>query len=230
MKSSIKSDVLEFYDEMQQTQHHRYRSWEHCYQFFSANPTDIDLASLHLAFYFASWGMYRGSSFLLQKDYQVHRPVVEEVMKPKYAPIRAITLQSLKLDSTNELSGMILDLVERIKESYSEYIRHDPDPINATDTLATKILMGTLGCTPAYDSYFICGLKHQGLHYSALNKKNFSELLNYCYKHESEFTEVQEEISNYGIYYPVMKVIDMHFWVTGKKVVKAMKKLPLKHL
>src|SRR5260370_16773812 len=125
MKSSIKSDVLEFYDEMQQTQHHRYRSWEHCYQFFSANPTDIDLASLHLAFYLASWGMYRGSSFLLQKDYQVHRPVVEEVMKPKYAPIRAITLQSLKFDSPNDLSPIILNLADRIPATSPDYISHN---------------------------------------------------------------------------------------------------------
>ena len=43
-----------------------------------------DYLSLHLAFYLASWGMYRGSSFLLQKDYKVLVPIVEEVLKPEY--------------------------------------------------------------------------------------------------------------------------------------------------
>ena len=28
--------------------------------------------------------MYRGSSFLLQKDYKVHAPIVEEILKPEY--------------------------------------------------------------------------------------------------------------------------------------------------
>ena len=45
---------------------HRYLSWEHCYLMFSneiqqANP-NIDLLSLHLGFYLASWGMMRASS------------------------------------------------------------------------------------------------------------------------------------------------------------------------
>lgn len=40
--------------------------------------------SLQLAFYLASWGMYRGSSFLLQKDYRVHIPVVKELLQKKY--------------------------------------------------------------------------------------------------------------------------------------------------
>lgn len=44
----------------------------------------MDYLSLQLAFYLASWGMYRGSSFLLQKDYKIYIPVVEEVLKSKY--------------------------------------------------------------------------------------------------------------------------------------------------
>lgn len=32
--------------------------------------------------------MYRGSSFLLQKDYKVLTPVVEEVLKPEYGLFR----------------------------------------------------------------------------------------------------------------------------------------------
>ncbi len=145
---------------MQQTPHHRYRSWEHCYQFFSANKPNIDMACLHLAFYLASWGMYRGSSFLLPEDYLIHRPVVEEIIKPKYHPIRAISLHSLNRDLTHALSGMILELVQWIKRFYTGYIDQGPDAsIHVTDTLATKILLGTVGCIPAYDRYFICGLR-----------------------------------------------------------------------
>ena len=55
-------------------------SWEHCIAQFTAaftNPTaaasderTVDLLSLHLGFYLASWDMMRGSTALLQYDYK----------------------------------------------------------------------------------------------------------------------------------------------------------------
>jgi hypothetical protein len=38
------------------------------------------LACLHLSFYLASWGLYRGSSFLLWKDYLVHHDMVNRIL------------------------------------------------------------------------------------------------------------------------------------------------------
>ena len=78
----IKSST-EFYNDLKVDENGRYRSWEHCYSHFikarGSQEIDYDYLSLQLAFYLASWGMYRGSSFLLQKDYKVHIPVVEEL-------------------------------------------------------------------------------------------------------------------------------------------------------
>src|SRR5687768_10268886 len=70
----------------------RYRSWEHCYRFFRQFATpgvviDRQTAALQLAFYLASWGMYRGSSFLLQYDYTVHLAVVDRLAQPCFAPL-----------------------------------------------------------------------------------------------------------------------------------------------
>ena len=67
----------------------RYKSWEWCHQAFIDKKDDIseeniEFLSLHLAFYLASWGMYRGSSFLLQKDYRIHIPIIKEVLNHKY--------------------------------------------------------------------------------------------------------------------------------------------------
>lgn len=73
----IKSST-EFYNDLKVDENGRYRSWEHCYSHFikarGSQEIDYDYLSLQLAFYLASWGMYRGSSFLLQKDYKVHIP------------------------------------------------------------------------------------------------------------------------------------------------------------
>ena len=62
-----------------------YHSWEHCYSSFASGPTNLDLASLHLAFCLASWGLYRGSAAIRNYDYLIHRPVVEELVKHEYA-------------------------------------------------------------------------------------------------------------------------------------------------
>ena len=62
----------------------RYASWEHCYvffkDFFKSENKDLDAAALNLAFYLASWGMYRGSSFLLQHDYKIHKDLIENII------------------------------------------------------------------------------------------------------------------------------------------------------
>ena len=87
---------------------------------------------------------------------------------------------------------------------------------DVTDTLVTKILMGTLGCIPAYDRYFIEGVKEgtkktNGLKYHKLKEDNFKNLLGWCNNHADELNAVSKEIE-----YPVMKIVDMYFWRLGE--------------
>ena len=89
----IIESLKRFYDELKLDSNARYRSWEHCYSNFyharGKEDVDIDYLSLGLH-YLASWGMYRGSSFLLQKGYKIHIPVIEELLKNKYDPLMGI--------------------------------------------------------------------------------------------------------------------------------------------
>ena len=89
-----------FYNELKEDSNGRYRSWEYCYKVFhdarKEKEVDSDYLSLQLAFYLASWGMYRGSSFLLQKDYKIHIPVVEELLKDKYDLLFGIQCMELE--------------------------------------------------------------------------------------------------------------------------------------
>ena len=41
---------------------------------------DYDNLVLHLGFYLSNWGMYRGSSFLLQKSYKEHVEAVKYII------------------------------------------------------------------------------------------------------------------------------------------------------
>lgn len=102
----IKSST-EFYNDLKVDENGRYRSWEHCYSHFikarGSQEIDYDYLSLQLAFYLASWGMYRGSSFLLQKDYKVHIPVVEELLSEKYDVLAGIECVSFREKSNQQL-------------------------------------------------------------------------------------------------------------------------------
>jgi len=63
---------------------HRYSSFDYCYNYFyKITPKkvkqDTEKACAFLGFYLASWGMFRGSSFLLQKSYKYFIPVVNYI-------------------------------------------------------------------------------------------------------------------------------------------------------
>lgn len=53
---------------------------------------------------------------------------------------------------------------------------------NLSETLITKILMGTLGCVPAYDRYFVAGLKSQKMASGTYNIKSILQLVDFYEK------------------------------------------------
>ena len=130
---------------------------------------------MQLSFYLASWGMYRGSSFLLQKDYKVHEPVVKELLSSKYNCLFGLECKKLLdnevLKKLQELESFVKDKYEEIKTYVFRHGTKDVYERMCKDTkkegaknelstvLITKILMGTFGCVPAYDRFFIDGVK-----------------------------------------------------------------------
>lgn len=206
---SIQDKVAAYYGRIGGGHPGRYRSWEHCFQFFQRGGISArrDEAALQLGFYLASWGMYRGSSFLLQYDYTVHLPVVERLAAPAFQPLWENEV-GVK-DSDLAFVPLIDDAIKSVRHSYA--------PIgNATDTLVTKILLGVLGCLPACDRFFIDGYKSQGLKYSYLHPTLVGRLIQFCLDHRVELQEAQARIQrDNGIRYPLMKLADMYFWQLG---------------
>lgn len=119
----IKSST-EFYNDLKVDENGRYRSWEHCYSHFikarRSQEIDYDYLSLQLAFYLASWGMYRGSSFLLRKDYKVHIPVVKELLSEKYDVLAGIKCVSFREKSNQQL---LLDINSFLGQYYDKIRR-----------------------------------------------------------------------------------------------------------
>ena len=214
LESSVK-----FYDTLKKDENGRYRSWEHCYSnFINARDNknaELDYLSLQLAFYLASWGMYRGSSFLLQKDYKIHIPVVKELLKEEYDPLAGIDCVELKREENQRL----LENINAFLDEYYSNIRDEVKNINGRDqissTLITKILMGTLGCVPAYDRYFISGIKKQKVASGNYNMKSIIQLVDFYEKNIVELENIRKDMKVNGMAYPQMKILDMAFWQIG---------------
>lgn len=218
----------------------RYKSWEWCHDAFVEKKEEyrkaqnekvkeeiVDFLSLHLAFYLASWGMYRGSSYLLKRDYKAHKKAVKKILDKKYEDLWGFELKDkTSIDNAKKLlfnkEGDKRGIYWVVKESYN--IEQSNEDDEASDTLTTKILMGTFGCVPAFDRYLKAGI-------SAYKKVNTDSKYKFTQQIEDEDAKTFEEIAKFVIgnkdklnkikkvsaleKYPLMKLVDMYFWEIG---------------
>jgi hypothetical protein len=129
----------------------RYTSFDYCFNYFQEHRERntlpelvrgdaLQLSCLHLGFYLASWGMLRGSSHLLQRSLRAFVPVIEVIAN---APSEVWTTDANLYGDGS--CPVVFETAQRIRSAL-------PNP--ASDILVTKIMLGTFGCVPAFDSYF----------------------------------------------------------------------------
>ena len=208
-----------FYEDARRDKNGRSRSWEHCYRVFRDARTDpspdCDYLSLHLAFYLASWGMYRGSSFLLQKDYKVLVPIVEKILKPEYDCLFGVACADLR---EAEIQGSLENLNKYIAKHF-EPIRDEVAgrkvPSSVSPVLITKILMGTLGCVPAYDRFFQDGVATYKVTTREYSRNSLLKLVGFYEEHNDRLEEARRGMQCEDLTYPQMKLLDMGFWQIG---------------
>ncbi len=211
--------AIEYYHQLRNDENGRYRSWEHCYgHFMNARhqpEPDIDYLSLQLAFYLASWGMYRGSSFLLQKDYRIHIPVVKELLNPKYDPLAGIECVEYRKQEIQKLLTGLNGYLEDYYNGMRLQVKEETPKNKLSDTLITKVLMGTLGCVPAYDRYFIMGIKEQKVSTGLYKLQSLLKLVDFYEEHKEQLEAARRGMKVHGMPYPQMKMLDMGFWQIG---------------
>jgi len=137
----------------------RYASFDYCFNYFQKyreqdrlgdllDGEALQLSCLHLGFYLASWGMLRGSTELLQRSVRTFVPVVEALVK---APPH---LWMTDVDGyTDETIAELL----KYKVTLGKALHG-----GASDILITKVMLGTMGCVPAFDNNFRKGF--MGVH------------------------------------------------------------------
>ena len=213
---------LKFYNKLREDENGRYRSWEYCYKIFNdahkSNNVDdifIDYLCLHLSFYLASWGIYRGSSFLLQREYKIHKEAIKVILEEKYNSLWGINVSEYLLkDNQNKLN----DIVIRLKNIYKKIrlsVKETSPQNDVSDTLITKILMGTLGCVPAYDRYFIAGIRNEKAATGNFNINSILDLVVFYNTHCIKFENARKQMKVFDMEYPQMKILDSCFWQIG---------------
>ncbi len=204
-----------YYNLIRNDSHARYLSWEHCYSFFyenrqAASSGSRSIACLHLAWYLASWGMLR-NSFLMQKDYLIHMDVVDLLFSNDYSDLFGASINVL---SNEDNIDRIFILANKIRIAYAQYAREFNSDVS--DTLITKVLLGTLGCVPAYDRFFKDGLRITEVASSNFTKDSIRSLVNFYNQNSALYGEYSLFINKQHVY-PPMKIIDMCFWQIGKE-------------
>ena len=213
------SGAQTFYDDARANESGRSRSWEHCYRAFRDARTDpspdYDYLSLHLAFYLASWGMYRGSSFLLQKDYKVLSPIVEEILKPEYDCLFGLACADLR-------ESEVQDSLEKLHKYIAKHFRPIRNEVagravasSVSPVLITKILMGTLGCVPAYDRFFQDGVATYKVTTREYSLDSVLRLVDFYEEHNDRLEDARRGMQCEDLTYPQMKLLDMGFWQVG---------------
>lgn len=190
----------------------RYASFDHCFNYFrpgleSNDPEALirggalQSSCLHLGFYLASWGMFRGSATLLQKSAKALEPAVRFAAD---APTYIMDADVAQYDE-----DLIKELLYFGKTLGSKL------PGGNSDTLITKAMLGIFGCVPAFDRFFRVGFGTSGF-----NKKTMHRLRGFYEDHQEAIESQRVATIDFDgkttrRTYTQAKVLDMVFFTKG---------------
>jgi hypothetical protein len=109
-------------------------------------------------------------------------------------------------------------LIQEVRNAYVDNIdriNDVPQTVSVSDTLASKIVLGIYGIVPAYDRYFITGIKMHGLKNISFTESSLKQFVYFYSDFKEEFNKCKVLFREQGITYTPMKLIDMYFWQVG---------------
>lgn len=195
----------------------RFTSFDFCYNYFQTTKDltqDIEKSCLVLGFYLASWGMFWGSSFILQKSVKHFEKTIKCIAEVDKS------IWDIDVDKYDE------ENIQKVLDVYSEIKKCIIEKNNSDLILITKILLGVFGFVPAFDKYF-CNtfrkISNNKCGFRAINKKSLLYIKSFyeinkttidCLSKETftkDFTSEKET----NINYPKAKIIDMYGFNLG---------------
>ena len=194
----------------------RYASFDFCYNYFYsfykhrklselANKENLQMSCLQIGFYLASWGMMRGSSFLLEKSVRNFSNLIITISKMNSK------LWEIDVSDYNEENiSLLLDCKQQIINALGK--ENKP-----SDTLVTKIMLGVFANIPAFDQYFRKSLK---VH--SVNKKSLFKIKEFYIQNKEDFDSFKIHTFDFltssetNYIYTKAKLIDMCGFIAGQ--------------
>ncbi len=165
-------------------------SFDICYDYFYRNreslTQDIEKSCCVLWSYLASWGMLRGSSFLLQKNPAYLAKLIGHIES------KCQDIYQIDIDNYTKAN------IKRMLTVYNQiYELLGGDKTHPSSTLITKIMLGVFGCIPAYDTYF-CEtfselIPRVGFSSKIVNEETLGVLSNFYDEYSSEVDKLALE-------------------------------------
>jgi hypothetical protein len=107
---------------------------------------------------------------------------------------------------------------EDVRTAYRPFAKEKGKTV--TDALVTKVVLGTMGCFPALDTYFNAGWKHRGFSVlGGLSSAFIQNMLRFCRNNLQDFQAEQARIEQmYQMRCPLMKLVDAYFHQIGWEI------------
>lgn len=166
-----------------------------------------------LGFYLASWGMLRGSSFLLDKSAKHYQPLIEYISELDRG------IWDIDAPTLRENIKIVLDIYGKVQElTIPSTNRHA--------TLVSKIILGVFGFIPAFDQYFcnsFRGFFGSSHGFRSVNKKSLEAICDFYDCNRAEIDDISKTLFTKDFAtgqatshrYPKAKIIDMYGFNKG---------------
>lgn len=132
--------------------------------------------------------------------YKVHKKNVKEILKPKYDCLFGIKCKDLRDDNNFELLMTLYQFIEKHYGIVRDSVKEKDIKSNPSSVLVTKVLMGTLGCVPAYDRYFIEGVKNKKIAAGRFGRNSIMSLIDFYEQNEQKLERARKELKACGLY------------------------------
>ncbi|WP_143008457.1 hypothetical protein [Pseudobutyrivibrio sp. YE44] len=202
-------------------------AWIDCYSVFgdyvgkNLNSDEIDRLALKLFTYLANWSMYSRGTFLMDYNYRTHYDAVRILVDFEYADLYGRRYFSsvgngrgLSSDYEEYISA-VMELKRELEVAYAKYKRNND---TVSEILISKVMLGALGCVPAYDTCLNYALTKLQIAPKTFSGNSLKAVLKYCEDDGKQIESCRSTLINEtGIEYPDMKIIDMALWMYGRK-------------
>lgn len=209
----------------------RLKAWEFIYVYINSfddklelvNQKHLEKTALHVGFYLANWGMFRGKGELLYQNLDFFKDfaiILFKKLPSKYPDF--FKWKFIDFANDKKLIAAFNNIIDLLYKDL---------PIKISDTSISKTLLGTWGQCPAFDTYFINGIKlylKEQNESAGYRKYVFSDYTEFCgeslanlarlylenhwdSKDPGFFTTVENSLYSEQIY-PPAKLVDMTFW------------------